>query len=115
MIDLLSMINNVGEFAYDCLNSNDMLLREETSNKVMVIATEHGSIVTTKDTKIMLDNGMYCDASLIHVGDCLKNSMMNKSVVTGVTFVKEECSMLKVVDSKDGYLIVNGFFVANDC
>lgn len=112
MIDVLAFINNVGEYAYDCLNRNDMLLREETSNKVMVIATEHGSIVTTKDTKIMLDNGMYCYVSLLHVGDCLKNSMMNKSVITGVTFVKEECSMLKVVDCKNGYLVVNGFYIS---
>ena len=114
MIGTTNFINTVGEYAYDCLNRSDMLLRDETSNEAMLIATEHGSITVTRNTKIMLDNGMYCNASLIHVGDCLKNQMMNKSVVTGVTCITDECNMLKVVDSKDGYLVVNGFFVAND-
>ena len=115
MISTSSFINTVGEHAFDCLTRNDMLLREEVTNNVMVIGTEHGHIVITKDTKIMLDNGMYCYASLLHVGDCLKNQLMNKSVVTSVTFLKEPCMMLKIVDCKDDYLVVNGFFIANEC
>lgn len=115
MIGVTSFINTCGEYAYDCTNRNDMLLRGETANNVMVIGTEHGSIVCTKDTKIMLDYGLYMYASLLHVGDCLKNQMMNKSVITSVTFTDAPTDMYKVVDSEKGYLVVNGFFVANDC
>lgn len=115
MIGTTAFINTVGEYAYDCTNRNDMLLREETANNVMVIGTEHGSIVCTKDTKIMLDYGLYMYASLLHVGDCLKNQMTNKSVITSITFLKDNVDMYKVVDSDKGYLVVNGFFVANDC
>lgn len=114
MVGLNSFINTAGEYAYDCANRTDMLLREATSNKVMIITTEHSSIVTTKDTKIMIDSGLYMYASLLHVGDCLKNKMMNKSVITGVTFLKEDCAMLKVIDCDKGYLVVNGFFVSSD-
>ena len=39
---------SVGEYAYDCTNRSDMLLREDYSNKVMIITTEHDSIVVTK-------------------------------------------------------------------
>lgn len=115
MIDGLSFINSVGEYAYDCTNRNDMLLRDVYTNNTMIITTEHDNIVVTKDTKIMMDNGMYMYASLLHVGDCLKHYTMNKSVITGVTFLKDEMYMLKVVDCEKGYLIVNNFFVASSC
>lgn len=115
MIDGLSFINSVGEYAYDCIDRNDMLLREAYINNTMIITTEHDSILVTKDTKIMMDNGMYMYASLLHVGDCLKHYTMNKSVITGVTFLKDKMYMLKVVDCDKGYLIVNNFFVASDC
>ena len=115
MIGTTSFINSVGEYAYDCLTRNGMLLREETSNEVMVIGTEHGSIVCTRDTKIQMDYGIYMYASLLHVGDRLKNQMMNASVITSITFVNEDTDIYKVVDSEKGYLVVNGFFVANDC
>lgn len=114
MIDGLSFINSVGEYAYDCTNRHDMLLREVETNKIMIISTEHDSIVVTKDTKIMLDNGMYCYASLLHVGDCLKHYTMNKAVVTGVTFLKDKQLMYKVVDCDINYLVVNNFYVASD-
>lgn len=114
MIDGLSFINSVGEYAYDCTNRNDMLLREEYVNKVMIITTEHDSIVVTKDTKLMLDYGMYCYASLLHVGDCLKHYTNNKSVITGVTFLKDKQLMYKVVDCDNNYLVVNNFYVAGD-
>lgn len=114
MIDGLSFINSVGEYAYDCCNRNDMLLREEYANNVMIITTEHDSIVVTKDTKLMLDYGMYCYASLLHVGDCLKHYTNNKSVITGVTFLKDSQLMYKVVDCDNNYLVVNNFYVAGD-
>ena len=115
MIDGLSFINSVGEYAYDCTNRHDMLLRDDYSNEVMIITTEHDSIVVTKDTKLMLDYGMYRYASLLHVGDCLKHYTMNKAVITGITFIKDKLEMLKLVDCDKGYLIVNNFFVASDC
>lgn len=115
MIDGLSFINSVGEYAYDCTNRNDMLLREAYTDNTMIITTEHDSIVVTKDTKIMMGDGMYMYASLLYVGDCLKHYTMNKSVITGVTFLKDEMYMLNVVDCEKGYLIVNNFFVASDC
>lgn len=114
MFRIDSFINDVGEYAYDCANRNDMLLREELTDKVMIINTNHGNIVVTKDTKLMLDNGMYCYASLLHVGDCLKHYATNKGVITGVTFVTGKLPMMKVVDCADGYMIVNNFFVACD-
>lgn len=115
MIDGLSFINTVGEYAYDCTNRNDMLLREVYTNNTMIITTEHDSIVVTKNTKIMMDNGMYIYASLLHVGDCLKHYTMNNSIITNVTFLKGEQYMFKVVDCEKDYLIVNNFFVASDC
>lgn len=115
MIESLSFINSVGEYVYDCINRDYMLLREAYTNNTMIITTEHDSIVVTKDTKIMMDNGMYVYASLLHVGDCLKHYTMNKSVITSITFLKDEMYMFKVVDCEKGYLIVNNFFVASDC
>lgn len=112
MFRIDSFINSVGEYAYDCTNRTDMLLRE-VENDCIIIQTEHGHIVVTKDTKIMLDNGMYCYASLLHVGDCLKHYTMNKAVITGIS---RGCGypMYKVVDCDNNYLVVNNFFVASD-
>ena len=113
MFRIDSFINSVGEYAYDCTNRNDMLLREVETDCI-IIQTNEGSIVVTKDTKLMLDNGMYCYASLLHVADCLKHYTMNKAVITGIS---RGCGypMYKVVDCDKGYLIVNNFFVASDC
>lgn len=115
MIRVDSFINSINEYAYDweLEHTHDMLLREVTCDCI-IINTQYGQIVVTKDTKIMMDNGMYIYANLLHVGDCLKHYTMNKSVVTGIA-TGYRYPMYKVVDCKDGYLIVNNFFVASDC
>nr|DAG43677.1 MAG TPA: hypothetical protein [Caudoviricetes sp.] len=112
MFRIDSFINSVGEYAYDCTNRNDMLLRGVETDCI-IIQTDQGSIVVTKDTKLMLDYGMYCYASLLHVGDCLKHYTMNKAVITGIS---KGCGypMYKVVDCDNNYLVVNNFYVAGD-
>nr|DAU50009.1 MAG TPA: DNA polymerase III alpha subunit, Intein, Splicing, TRANSFERASE [Caudoviricetes sp.] len=113
MFRIDSFINSVGEYAYDCLNRNDMLLREEKA-ECIIITTDNGQIVVTPDTKLQMDYGIYMYANLLHVGDCLKHYTMNKAVITGIT---RGCGydMYKVVDCDNNYLVVNNFFVASDC
>lgn len=108
-----SFINSVGEYAYDCTNRNDMLLREMACDCI-VIQTDQGQIVVTNNTKLQMDYGIYMYANLLHVGDCLKHYTMNKAIITGITR-GVRYPMYKIVDCKDGYLIVNNFFVASDC
>lgn len=113
MFRIDSFINSVGEYAYDCLNRNDMLLREEKAEYI-IITTDNGQIVVTPDTKLQMDYGIYMYANLLHVGDCLKHYTMNKAVITGITR-SFGYDMYKVVDCDNNYLVVNNFFVASDC
>lgn len=114
MFRIDSFINSVGEYAYDCTNRNNMLLREVDDTECIIISTDQGQIVVTPDTKLQMDYGIYMYANLLHVGDSLKHYTMNKAVITGIT---RGCryQMYKVVDCDNNYLIVNNFFVASDC
>ena len=112
MFRIDSFINSVGEYAYDCTNRNDMLLRE-SDEECIIITTEHGQIVVTPDTKLQMDYGIYMYSNLLHVGDCLKHYTTNKAVITGITR-GVRYPMYKVVDCNNNYLVVNNFFVASD-
>lgn len=112
-----SFINTISEYAHDweLYNSNDMLLRETASNNIVIIHTQYGHIVVTKDTLLMNDKGLWVRALSLNVGDALKHYTMNISVVTGITIDNTVLyPMYKIVDCKGGYLIVNNFYISCD-
>lgn len=116
MIEVNSFINSVGDYAFDCELRHDMLLRcEEYSGQLVRIGAEITNIVVTADTMIMTERGLYKRAYDLHVGDCLKSYISGRTIVTGVCkWDVEDFDMVKIVDCKDQYLIVNGFYVACD-
>ena len=112
-----SFINTISEYAHDweLYNSNDMLLREITSNNIVIIHTQYGEIVVTKDTLLMNDKGLWVRAIGLCVGDALKHYTMNTSVITGITIDNTtNQQMYKIVDCKGGYLVVNNFYISCD-
>lgn len=112
-----SFINTISEYAHDweLYNSHDMLLREITSNDIIIIHTQYGGVVVTKDTLLMNDRGLWVRARALCVGDGLKHYTMNLSVITGITIDNTVTyPMYKIVDCKGGYLIVNNFYISCD-
>lgn len=115
MIDYLSFINTYGEYAYDCCNRNDILLRVTTNSNVMLIKTNYDSIVVTSDTKILTAKNKWVQADSLKPGDKLKHDLMRTSVVATIEqYNCKDYNMLKIVDCKRGYLVVNGLFIARD-
>lgn len=115
MVDYLSFINTYGEYAYDCMDRNDVLLRDACCDNVMLIKTEYDSIVVTADTQLLKRNNSWVRADHLKVGDVLKHDVMRKAVVTNIkTYSFEDYKMLKIVDCNNGYLVVNGLFISRD-
>jgi hypothetical protein len=115
MIDYLSFINSVGEYAYDCTCRNDVLLRDTMANDVMLIQTNHEDIVVTADTQILKHNNGWVRADKLKAGDVLKHDLMEKTVVTNIkAYTFNDYKMIKIVDCANGYLIVNGLFISRD-
>lgn len=118
MIDYLSFIDNLGEYAYDCelTHPNDVLLREQVVDSgVVLIQTDGQSIVTTNDTMIMNGNGEWVRADSLKAGDELKRDMMDNAVLQNVTTYNDmQYTMFKIVDCKQNYIIVNGFYILRD-
>lgn len=118
MIDYLSFIDNLGEYAYDCelTHPNDVLLREEiVDSGVLLIQTYGRSIVVTNDTMIMNGNGEWVRADSLKAGDELQRDLMSNAVVQSVTTYNDiSYTMFKIVDAKYGYLVVNGFYILRD-
>lgn len=115
MIDYLSFINTFGEYAYDCMDRNDVLLRDKHCNNVMLIKTEYDSIVVTAETQLLKHNNGWVRADHLKVGDVLKHDVMRKAVVTNIKpYSFDDYRMLKIVDCNNGYLVVNGLFISRD-
>lgn len=118
MIDYLSFIDNFGEYAYDCelTHPNDVLLREQSvDDGVLLIQTYGRSIVITNDTMVMNGKGEWVRADSLKAGDELKRDMMDNAVIQNVTtYNNMQYTMFKIVDCKQNYLIVNGFYILCD-
>lgn len=115
MIDYSSFINTYGEYAYDCCNRNDVLLRDTCCDNVMLIKTNYDSIVVTADTQILKHNNRWIRADHLKVGDVLKHDIMGKAVVTNTkTYSFSDYKMWKIVDCDSSYLVVNGLFISQD-
>lgn len=118
MIYCGSFINSIGEYAIDweLEHSNDLLLREcKVDEDVVTITTLCGDVVVTGDTLIMNSKGLWVRANTLCVGDCLKHYTNNIAVATSIT--KRDgykYNMMKVVDCKQSYLIVDGFYISAD-
>lgn len=109
-----SFINTVGEYAFDCLSRSDMLLRPTLCKHNLLISTNYSSIVVTPDTYICTGRCLWKRAEELAVGDSLKHYTQNKSVITGITTLKAQCELLKVIDTTYDYFIVNGFYISSD-
>ena len=114
MFTRYSFINSVGEYAYDCENRSDMLLRSEIAENVISLNTQYGTIVVTPETLIATGRGLWKRADELCVGDSLKHYTMNRAVITSVTTITDSMYMCKLVDCKCGYLVIDGFYVASD-
>lgn len=109
-----SFINTVGEYAYDCENRYDMLLRDEVCENAIEINTQYGTIIVSTDTLVATGRGLWKRADELYVGDSLKHYTMNQAVITGITSITDPMNMYKVIDCIVGYLIVDGFYIASD-
>lgn len=118
MIDYLSFIDDLGEYAYDCelTHPNDILLREQVVDSgVVLIQTDKQSIVVTNDTMIMNGKGRWVRVDSLKAGDKLQRYFMSDAVIQNVTTYNDiEYTMFKIVDCKYGYLVVNGFLILHD-
>lgn len=114
MLQKSSFINTVGEYAYDCMNRYDMLLRDETSDVAIRLITQYGSIIVTEDTLVATGRGLWKRADELYIGDSLKHYIMGHAVITGIEHIKEPQNMFKVVDCKTGYLVVEGLYISAD-
>lgn len=114
MITKTAFINTCGEYAFDCLERNDMLLREVECNNAIEIITQYGSIIVSEDTFVVTGRGLWKRASELYVSDDLKHRIMGKAVITGIKQITDPMCMYKVIDSKVGYLIVNELYIASD-
>lgn len=114
MFQKSSFINSVGEYAYDCMNRYDMLLRDETSDSTIRLITQYGDIIVTEDTLVATGRGLWKRADELYIGDSLKHYIMGHAVITGIEQIKEHQSMLKVIDCRVGYLIIEGLYISGD-
>lgn len=114
MFQKSSFINSVGEYAYDCMNRYDMLLRDETSDAAIRLITQYGSIIVTEDTLVATGRDLWKRADGLYIGNSLKHYIMGHAVITGIEQIKEPQNMFKVVDCKTGYLIINGLYILAD-
>lgn len=114
MIAKNSFINTCCEYAYDCENRYDMLLRDEMCDNAIEINTQYGTTIVSGDTLVATGRGLWKRADELYVGDSLKHRIMGKSPITGITQITSLMQMFKIVDTKAGYLIVDEFYIASD-
>lgn len=114
MFQKSSFINSVGEYAYDCMNRYDMLLRDETSDQTIKISTQYGDLIVTEDTLVATGRGLWKRADELYIGDSLKHYIMGHAVITGIEQIKGPQHMLRLVDCQVGYIIVEGLYISAD-
>lgn len=109
-----SFINTVGEYAFDCLNRSDMLLRPTLCKHTLLISTNYGKIILTPDTYICTGRNLWKRAEELAASESLKHYTMNRAVITGISKLSDITEMLKIIDCKCGYLVVNNFYISDD-
>lgn len=114
MFQKSSFINSVGEYAYDCMNRYDMLLRDETVGQAVRISTQYGDITVTENTLVATSRGLWKRADELYIGESLKHYIMGHAVITGIEQIREPQYMMKVIDCKVGYLIINSMYISAD-
>ena len=115
MISKSSFINTAGEYAYDCVNRKDMLLRdEEPDENAVKLYTPYGNIIVTESTHVATGKGLWKRADLYKVGNSVRHYINGTVTVTGVEHIKDMHRMFKLVDCDCGYLIVNNFYISCD-
>lgn len=114
MFDKCSFINSVGEYAYDCDNRYDMLLRDDTCANAIEINTQYGTIIVSGDTLVATGRGSWKRADELYIGNSLKHYTMGKAVITGITSITNIVHMFRLVDCTAGYLVIEGFYISAD-
>ena len=109
-----SFINTTGEYAFDCLNRSDMLLRPTRCNNPLLISTNYGSIVVSLDTYMCTGRCLWKRAEELSIGDSLKHYTMNRAIITSISKLSDNLDMMKLVDCTRGYLAVNNFYVSDE-
>lgn len=114
MFDKCSFINSVGEYAYDCYNRYDILLRDDTCANTIKINTQYDTIIVSGDTLVATGRGLWKRADELYIGDSLKHYIMGKAVITGITSITDIIHMFRLVDCTAGYLVIEGFYISAD-
>lgn len=115
MISKSSFINTTGEYAYDCVNRTDMLLRDdEPYENAVKLYTQYGNIIVTESTRIATDKGLWKRADQYNVGNSVRHYINGSATITGIEYIKDMNRMFKLVDCDCGYLIVNNFYISRD-
>ena len=115
MISKSSFINSAGDYAYDCVNRTDMLLRDESPYENAVkLYTQYGDIIVTESTRVATGRGLWKQADQYKVGQSVRHYINGTATITGVEHINDVPRMFKVVDCDCGYLIVNNFYISCD-
>ena len=114
MFQKSSFINTVGEYAYDCMDRYDMLLRDETSDAALILSTQYGDLIVTEDTLVATGRGLWKRANELYIGDSLKHYIMGHAAITGIEQIRGPQQMMKLIDCTVGYLIINGLYISAD-
>lgn len=114
MFSEYSFVNTVGEYGFDCLTRNDVLLREKVCDNAIEITTQYGNIVVSEDTYICTGRNLWKRVDELYIGDSLKHYTMGKATITGITSLKDPQMMLRLVDCDCGYLVVDCVYIASD-
>lgn len=110
-----SFINTAGEYAYDCIDRSDMLLRdEEPCENAVKLYTPYGVIIVTESTYIATGKGLWKRADQYKVGQSIRHYINGSTTITGVEHIKKVPRMFKLVDCDCGYIIVNNFYISCD-
>ena len=114
MFQKSSFINSVGEYAYDCMNRYDMLLRDEICDSAIRLITQYGDLIVTEDTLVVTSRGLWKRADELYIGNSLKHYIMGHAVITGIEQIREPQHVLRLVDCQVGYIIAEGLYISAD-
>lgn len=114
MFDKCSFINSVGEYAYDCENRYDMLLRQVLCTHTILIATSYGEIIVTPNTRICTAQNIWKCAKDLVANELLKHYIMGTTTIKRITLLNEQQCMLKIIDCQCNYLIIEGIYISDN-
>lgn len=114
MFDKYSFINSVGEYAYDCDNRCDMLLRQVLCKHAILITTNYGEIIVTHNTRICTAQNIWKRAKDLVANESLKHYIMGVTTIKRITLLNKQQYMLKIIDCQCNYLIIEGIYISAD-